>query len=433
MYKTFMQKMIAMLGFSFITGLGLGEGAGKSAEEIAEEKAMEQLGGIVEKATKKATEELKSFYEEKLAGADDTIKALQDEVSKIKAYSNSSEARKKELDNAMELATVNVFKEVMGSGQVSEKEFEAMKEAIGTKVLAEGDLTGGVTDSGAGFNVFEKFETDLIYEIEKYDIINAFKNITLAKGTKITWTIATNGITASFVDEKGMPTASEPSFSQVSINIKKVIALVTLTQELEEDQMTTPQLYRLILEFAGEAVAELLESELLGGDGTNFVGVFNLPGAKSYALGATKTATDLTEADMLLIEQKLHARDRAKASWIMSDYVRYLLYAIRDDAGNRIYPNVIDLKPTIGGRAVFVSDYGAEVQDASTNLAEKTIIAFGNLKKYLVAHRTGVTVDKGFYADNWAKEMPSIKVRKRAGMGSLDDKAFVVAETWPAS
>lgn len=398
-----------------------------------ETKALEQLGAVVEKAVEKATNAITEKYEAKLNEANETIKTLGDEVSKVKAYANSTEARQKEFDSALDEATVQIFKEVNAGNNVSEAQFEEMKKTIGQKVLAEGDLTGGVTDSKAGVNVFEKFEKDLIYEIEKFEAIKEFKNINLEKGVKVTWTIATNGITATFVDEKGLPTASEPTFDTVSIDIKKVIALITLTQELEEDQMTTPQLYKLILEFAGEAIAELLESELFGGDGTAFVGVFNLPGANTYKMVATETVSDITEAGMLAIEQKVNHKDRKKSSWIMSDFTRYILAGLRDLAGNKVYPNILDANPTIGGRKVLISDYGAEVQDASTNLVDKTFLAFGNLKKYLVVHRTGTTVDKGFYGDNWAKEMASIKVRKRAGMGSLDDTAFVVAENGAVS
>lgn len=422
MFKTLMQ----LFAMTNLLKMGIVDWEGGGSDE--ETKALEQLGAVVEKAVSKATSEITAKYEAKLTEANDTIKTLGDEVNKIKAFANSSEARKKDFDNALDEATVQIFKEVNANASVSESQFEEMKKAIGTKVLAEGDLTGTPTDSGAGVNVFEKFEKDLIYEIEKFEAIKEFKNVNLEKGVKVTWTIATNGITATFVDEKGMPTASEPTFDTVSIDIKKIIALITLTQELEEDQMTTPQLYKLILEFAGEAIAELLESELFGGDGTAFVGVFNLPGANSYKLLATKTISDITEADMLLIEQKVNHKDRKKASWIISDFGRYILAGLRDGAGNKIYPNILDQNPTIWGRKVLVSDYGAEVQDASTNLVDKTFLAFGNLKKYLIAHRTGTTVDKGFYGDNWAKEMASIKVRKRAGMGSLDDTAFVVAE-----
>lgn len=412
-----------LLGLQFMK-LGIVADGGSETDD---EKALKQLGQVVEKAVSKATEELTKSYEEKISGANETIKGLTDEVSKIKAFANSSKARKEELDAKMEEAAVKVFLEVQKSGVSNEAQFEALKKEIGAKVLAEGDRNPA-TNSAAGFNVFEKFETDLIYEIEQLTNINAFKNITLANGTKITWTIATNGITASFVNEKGLPTASEPVFDRVSIDIKKIIALVTMTQELEEDQMTTPQLYRLIVEFGAEAVGELLESELFGGNGTNFVGIFNLPGAATFKLAATKKVTDITEADMLAIEQKINHKDRAKALWIMSDFVRYVLYALRDAAGNRLYPNLLDLNPTINGRKVLISDYGADVQSAVTNIADATFLALGNPQKYLIVHRTGVTIDKGFYGDNWAKEMPSIKIRKRGGMGSLQDNAFVIAE-----
>lgn len=418
------KKLLQMFAMTNLLKMGIVDEGG-SAE--ADQKALEQLGAVVEKATQKVAKELEEKYEAKMKEANDKIEAQAKEMSKIKAYANSTEARQKEFNNALDLATVEVFKAVNESATVSENQLEGIKKQIAEKVLAEGDLNPA-TNSNAGVNVFEKFEKDLIYEIEKFEAIKEFKNINLAKGTKITWTIATNGITATFINEKGLATASEPKFDTVSIDIKKVIALITLTQELEEDQMTAPQLYRLIVEFAGEAIAELLESEILGGNGTNFVGVFNLPGANVFSLPATKTVADITEADMIAIEQKIAFKDRQKATWIMSDYARYILYALRDAGGNRIYPNLLDLNPTIWGRKVIISNYGAEVQDATTNLTLKSFLAFGNLKKYLIAHRTWTTIDKGYYNDGWAREQASIKVRKRAGMGSLDDKAFVVAK-----
>lgn len=396
------------------------------ADQEAETKALEQVGQVVEEATKKATKELEEAYAKKLDEANETIAKQGDEISKIKAFANSSEASKKEFENALDESVVKVFSMVKASSTVSEKEFEGIKEAVG-KTLAEGDLTGMPTDSNAGLNVFEKFETDLIYEIEKFDIIKSFKNITLAKGTKITWTTATNGVVATFVDEKGMPTESEPNFDRVSIDIKKIVALISITQELEEDQMTTPQLYRLIVEFGGEAIAELLEKEILQGDGTAFVGVFNLPSALTYELPAGETVSDMTRKKLLAIEQKLNHKDRARAEYFMSDFARYELGGLETTNGNPVFPKIFDKNPTILGRKVNISDYGAEVQDGTTNVAGNTFLALGDPKQYLIVHRTGVTVDKGFYGDNWAKEIASIKIRKRGGMGSLKDEAFVIA------
>ena len=412
-----------MFAFQFLT-LSLGEGAGEGGDDI-DSKALEQLSGVVEKAVKNATKELETSYEGKLKEAGDQIKNLNDEVTKVKALANSSEASKKALDTAMDNAVVNVFKEVGSMSSVSEKEFDSLKQEIWTKILAAGDLTWG-TD-GAGLNIFEKFETDLIYEIEKFEAIKEFRNINLAKGSKITWTTATNGIVATFVDEKGMPTESEPVFDRISIEVKKIIALVAITQELEEDQMTTPQLYRLILEFSGEAIAELLEKEILSGDGTAFVGIFNLPWALTYTMGAGETVSDVVKANILAIEQKLSHKERAKAIYFMSDFSRYELGKVQDANGNDVFPKVFDANPTIMGRKIRISDYAWEVQDLASNVADASFLALGNPKQYLVVHRTGVTVAKGFYGDNWAKEIASIKVRKRGWMGSLKDTAFVIA------
>lgn len=419
------KRLLQMLAMSNMFKMGIvDDGAGEG--ETDEEKAMKQLGGIVEKAVMKATKEVEEKSAATIKKLNEKLDANEKETAKIKAFAQTSDAATKQMDNLLDDAVVKIFGEVKQASTVSETEFVKIKEAVGQKVLAEGDLTPG-TDSNAGINVFEKFEKDLIYEIEKFDVIKTFKNINLAKGTKITWTIATNGIIATFVDEKGLPTESEPTFDPVSIDVKKIIALITITQELEEDQMTTPQLYRLIVEFGGEAIAELIEKEALGWDGTAFVGIFNLPGALTDELPAGKTVSDSTRKTILNIEQKLNHKERAKAEYFMSDYARYEIGAVENGLGNPVFPNVFDKNPTLFGRKLNISDYGAEVQDETTNVAGNSYLALGNPKQYLIVHRTGVTIDKGFYGDKWAREQASIKIRKRWGMGSLKDTAFVIA------
>lgn len=376
----------------------------KSVVEAVEKALPEVVDSVV---TKKVAE-----LSEKNANDLDEVKA---ELKKM----NVSLRETPELKTlANKTAVVSIFKEVLENNVNSEKAFNEIVDKT-IKTMTEGTATAGAE------LVFDQFETDVLRVINTYTIVNDVRILSLVKGDKVSLPKATNGITTYFVAEGVAPTATDGVTAFINIDIAKAATLTDMTQELLEDTMTIPDLYDLIVEFVGESQASFLETQILTGTGS-IKGILVDAGVNKIALAATKRASDVVDSNIVDVVFKAAMKfKRGTKKWYMSQYVFGKLTALKTTDGYPLYPSLRDVNPTLMGSAVVISD-NAFVQNLAGDVANGVLLMYGDLKYFTLAKRKGLTMERGYYGDNWKKGIISLLSNQRFGGISTYPEAITI-------
>lgn len=387
------------------------------------DEATKSMTDAVEKALPEVVDKVVSQKVAELS--EKSAKDIEDVKSELKKMNLAGKATNKEAKElAQKTFVVSVFKEVMKNGIKSEEAFKEVSKKVYAG-MGEGSWLEGEE------LVFDQFETDILRVINTYDILNDVRILPLAKGDKVSLPKATNGITTYRATEAGAKTGSKPATSFVVIDIAKASTFTDMTEELLDDTMTTPDLYNLIVEFIGESQANFLETEVLTGTGSVKGILVNASVNKVY-LGTGNTAEDIDDAnivDVITKAGKKYKRNKAKVKWYMSQYVFGKLRSLITTDGFPLYPTLRDANPTLEGSAVVISDCGF-VQNISEDIAEGICLLYGDLSYFTLAKRKGVTVERGYYGDNWVSDIQTIKSNQRVGGACTFPEALTILVNW---
>lgn len=378
-----------------------------------------QVPTIVDVAVEKRLAEFKSVTAGEL---EDVKKAIKE------ANLASKQATPEAKEKFVKTAVVSIFKEVLNAG-ANEAQFKSIVDST-IKTMTE-----GTTGDGAEL-VFDQFETDILRVINSYELINSVRILPLAKGDKVSLPKATNGITTYFVAEGAVYTESEANTAFVTIDIAKAATLTDMTTELMDDSMTIPDLYNLIVEFIGESQAQFLEDKILNSASGAIVGIIpSVATGNKLTLSATETADDIGDTDLVNVITKLKKKFRKAGAtkFVMSQYIHGKLTAIKTLDGYPLYPELRNLEnPSLMGYPVIISDE-APCQDATEDIADAVTILFGNLTFFTLARRKGLTLERGYYGENWKKDIQSLKSNQRLGGKVTFDEAFVSLKNGPVA
>ena len=311
-----------------------------------------------------------------------------------------------------ETAMVSIIKDVFQNNVTTENGFNEVAEKH-LKAMNEGTST-----EGAEF-VFDQFESDILRVINDFNVVNSVRLYTLAKGDKIRLPKAVQGITTTFKWEAvdyGNPT--KPVTSQIIINIAKATTMTSMTEELLDDTMTTPDLYNLIVEFIGESQAEFLEDKILNGvinEDSTIEGLLVNSDVNEITLPATKTVWDIDDDTLVEAIMKIAKKFKRRAwsmKWVMSQYTLGKLMQLKTTDGSFLYPTLREVTPRLWGYEVVVSDK-APVQDATEDVADATSILFGDMRYFILVRRKGLTLERGYRDGDWQADIQSVKSNTR--------------------
>jgi HK97 family phage major capsid protein len=370
-----------------------------------------QVPAIVDVAVEKRLSEFKTAT---AADIEEVKKAIK--TSNLESKKETPEAKEK----FVKTAVVSIFKEVLNTG-ANEAQFKSIVDST-IKTMTE-----GTSGDGAEL-VFDQFESDILRVINSYELINSVRILPLAKGDKVSLPKATNGITTYFVNEGANYTESEADTAFITIDIAKAATLTDMTSELLDDAMTIPDLYNLIVEFIGESQSQFLEDKILNSTSGAIIGMIPATAtANKMVLDAGETADDISDTDLVNMVMKIKKKYKraGEMRWVTSQYVYGKLMALKTLDGTPLYPELRNFaNPSLMGYPLIISDE-APVQDASEDLAGAVTILFGNLKYFTLARRKGLTLERGYYGDNWKKDIQSLKSNQRVGGKVTFDEAFV--------
>ena len=168
---------------------------------------------------------------------------------------------------------------------------------------------------------------------------------------------ASGGITGAWTDEAGTSTPTKPSIKQVNVNLKKVQALVHLSDEMISDAAFIAS---YVPEKMGQKLSSLISDAIYNGDGNGKpIGMMASPARVSVTreTGGTVTAKDVTTA-----VSRLRPGGFANSFWLVHSSVLPKLWTMVVGQIPVYVPNfAVSPYGQLLGRPVFVTEYAQTV------------------------------------------------------------------------
>ncbi|MCL1944854.1 MAG: phage major capsid protein [Firmicutes bacterium] len=193
------------------------------------------------------------------------------------------------------------------------------------------------------------------------------------------------GVVASWTDEAGQIALSKAKISNLELSLKKVTAMVAITDELMSDSTAMTS---YIQQAAPAAIATVLDLAVLEGSGTGQpVGIFDASNKNIVAVKPKDDNKAITLDDINKMYSSLLPSLRQGAKWYINPEMEGLLANMTDDGGNIVYmpAGMVDGKPfaILKGLPVEVSEFmkptGTKGDILLANMAEYQVIEKGGL------------------------------------------------------
>jgi len=173
------------------------------------------------------------------------------------------------------------------------------------------------------------------------------------------------GVQAYWLAEAGEKTVSKPAFENLVLELKKLIGLCYMTDEMMQD---LPFLESFIGEvFTEEFTFQLEEAIINGTGGGQPLGILQSPALVTVAKESSQTADTVVYANIVKMWSRLHARSRANAVWLINQDVEPQLYSMTIGTNVPAYlpANGLSGTPyaTLFGRPVIPTEHNATLGD----------------------------------------------------------------------
>lgn len=247
-------------------------------------------------------------------------------------------------------------------------------------------------------------------------------------------------VSVFWTNEGAAKSSTQPGFSLVTQTLKKLAAIVPMTDEILEDSAIN--LTQLVAELFAEAVAKEEDVQFFNGTGSPWTGILNASGVNSFvqtAGGTTPTATvELLQA--MIDATPSGALNGAKFYMHRSVLSKVRLLRENGTTGAFLF------NPASQGQPNTILDYPVETSDAFPSVAgatgaSKPFILFGNLKQAAIFgdkqelrvkvldQATIHDVDGSTVINLAEQDMSAIRVVERVGYVLALPAAVTVAKT----
>jgi HK97 family phage major capsid protein len=196
------------------------------------------------------------------------------------------------------------------------------------------------------------------------------------------------GVQAFWVGEGDAAAASKPKFRLIELDLKKLMAIWYVTDELLQD---APALTSIANEAFSEEVTFMLENAIVRGTGAGQPqGYLNAACAVQVPIEKGQAAQTILYQNLLNMWSRMWARSRFDAVWYINQDVERQLYQVNQvigTAGVPVYmpPGGISEKPyaTLFGRPVIPTEYSA-------TLGTPGDISLVDMSQYVVADKNAM-------------------------------------------
>lgn len=297
-------------------------------------------------------------------------------------------------------------------------------EKIMTQALSEG------VNADGGYLVPEEVRKDILHFVNEYGVMRrlcTFFDLTDQKTDNLLIPRLLADVSVSWVNEKNLIPESNPQFEDVSLQLRKLAAISTVTEELLDDSLVV--LYDFLMERFGEKIAYAEDYQGFSGTGAPFTGILNCAGTASVTLDGGISSISY---DNLVDMQSLSSVKLKGARWFASPSVFGECRKIKDTSGNPILqtPNNSPISTMMG--------YPIEIVDAMPSVSQlqpgSSFLAFGNARhlgmigKGEIAFKISDTAVVGNTSMFEVGEQ-ALRVMERVGTGVLLPSGFSVAKT----
>ena len=249
------------------------------------------------------------------------------------------------------------------------------------------------TDSEGGYTVPDEFERQLIDTLADEVVMRSLATVRQSgSGDRQIPVISDHG-SASWIDEEGTYGESDITYDQKLIGAHKLGRIIKVSEEFLQDSFMNVADH--IRDIFGRTFGEAEEEAFIKGDGSGKPeGIVN-GGQEGVEAAATD---DLTALELIELYHSLRRPYRPNASWLASDDAVKAIRKLKDDNDHFIWqPGLQAGEPDrLLGRPLYVAE---NMDDLG---AENIPVAFGDLSKYWILDRRGITMQRlnELYAEN---------------------------------
>lgn len=255
------------------------------------------------------------------------------------------------------------------------------------KALFTGDrdylkTVSGLTDGAGGYLIPEELRSEILRIAEgQYGLARSemrYLPFTGPGNERRIPALATS-VSVSWTDEAGSKRSTAPTFSIVTQTLKKLAAIVPMTEEIIED--STINLTALVAELFAEAVAKEEDIQFFNGDGSPWTGILNNGNVNVVNTESTDPA-DVTPEDLLALVDATPSGALDGAKFYMHRSVFSKIRALREGAsadGAYLVQQPTASEPaSLWGYPIVTSDAFPLVSETGE---DQPFVLFGNLKK----------------------------------------------------
>lgn len=270
--------------------------------------------------------------------------------------------------------------------------------------MVRGDFTPEVrnvlsvgTDSKGGYTVPDEFERQLVQALEETNIFRQMAHVIKTSSGTHAIPIASDSGTASWIDEGGTISDSDPAFSQTTLKAFKMGTLVKVSNELLNDSAFDIAAY--IAERIGKRFANAEENAFFNGTGES-----NTPETPSQPTGiltslsgdvTTDAYTSIDFDDVFTLYYKLGEPYRRNATFVCNESIMLKLMTLKDGESQYVWKPSLEIgKPdTILGRPIRTSQYMPALAGTTAD-KNKKVLLFGDFSYYWIADRASRTLQR---------------------------------------
>lgn len=262
---------------------------------------------------------------------------------------------------------------------INEKTRNIVKAVISNDVAMAKSL-GTTPDAYAGYLV----DTELATEIERlateYGVARREMRLVTLSKHDMRIPVSLTDISVYWTAERAAKTSTQPTFSQVTLSLSKIAAIVPMTDEFIED--VEFDIFGYIADVAAEKIAQKEDLAFFTGDGSGSFGGFTgllESGDVGEVIMDGSTFASLTADDLLDLVDATPQGGLVNGKFYMHRSIRSIVRKLKDADGAYIYQRPSETGPaTIWGYPVVEVEVFPTSADSA---ADTPFVLFGNLRK----------------------------------------------------
>lgn len=246
------------------------------------------------------------------------------------------------------------------------------------------------TPADGGYAINTELYAEIQHLITQYGVARREMFFTFVEMGSIKINNLATDVVVYWVDEMGEKKSTGAKIGQVTLALKKLAAIVPLSDELLEDAEIDYAAF--LSERVAEGMAREEDEEFFAGTGVVFTGILNNANVNVVTMEGTDYE-DLTADDLMDMEDETPASALPNAKYYAHRTIRTIIRKLKDENGQYVYQAPSQNAPAMLCGYPYVSvEAMPKVSDSE---ADSAFVLFGDLRKacWFGAKRNGMVVN----------------------------------------